>query len=254
MSARVEASRSGRVARVVINRPDVGNALAGDDLATIDAALRQWLDDESIRVIVVTASGDKFFCAGADVAQLSAGVADIGEHLAKWHAVIDRIEASPKPVVAALNGSAVGGGLEIALACHRRIAVEGARLGLPELKVGLFPAAGGVRRLTRMLGMPRALDIVLGAELMTAARAETLGLVDCVVPPDRFEEAVAGQAARLAEFEPNAVRATLACARAAAIAEDSNELEASLLRECYDNPRNREVLKTFLSRPRTTKP
>lgn len=247
---RIVVTREGAIARVSIDRPDAGNAVAGQDLLDMAEALRALQGEAAVRVIVLAGTGPKFFCTGSDIAELAGGMDDIGRHLGKWHAVVDLLETSPKPVIAAINGAAVGGGLELALACHHRIAVEGARLGLPELKVGLFPAAGGVRRLTRLAGRARALDLVLGAGLLTAAEALAAGIVDRVVPEAALEFAVAEVAGRVAGFEPNAVAATLACALAAERDRDTNEQEVELLRQCYGNPRNREVLAAFLDRPR----
>ena len=249
--ARVRASRDGAVLHLVIARPASGNAVAGEDLQALAQQLRAAQADEAVRVIVIRGEGDRFFCTGSDIAELSGGLPDIGVHLAKWHTVVDLLEASPKPVIAAINGAAVGGGLELALACHRRVAADHAKVGLPELKVGLFPAAGGVRRMTRLLGSARALDLVLGAGTLTADDALAWGLVDRVVPQAELDATVAAMAASLAAFEPNAVSAVLACALAAAVGEDSNALETDLLRSCYDNPRNRDVLRSFLDRPRT---
>jgi enoyl-CoA hydratase len=253
-AARIAVARDGAVGRLTINRPDAGNAVAGQDLETLAAALRDFHADATVRVIVLAGAGPKFFCTGSDISELAGGLDDIGRHLGKWHAVVDLLEESPKPVIAAINGAAVGGGLELALACQHRIAAEGAKLGLPELKVGLFPAAGGVRRLTRLIGQGRTLELVLGAELLAAPAARELGIVERVVAADALEPAVAQAAGRLAQFEPNAVAATLACALAAARCTDDNQMEVSLLRECYGNPRNREVLQSFLARPRAPRP
>jgi enoyl-CoA hydratase len=250
---RITAARQAGVAHLAINRPEAGNAVMGQDLVALAAAVRDAQRDPEVRVIVISGSGPKFFCTGSDISELSGGVPDIGVHLGKWHDLVDCLEASEKPVIAALNGLAVGGGLEIALACHRRIAADTARIGLPELKVGLFPAAGGVRRLTRLIGAAKALDLVLGGDIMPAAAAQALGIVDQVVPAAELASAVDASAQKLAGYEPNAVRATLMCARTATLGVDTNELEATLLRECYADPRNREVLQSFLSRPKAAK-
>jgi enoyl-CoA hydratase len=244
--------RHGAAMHLCIERPESGNALMGRHLIALASSLRDAQRDAAVRAIVLYGAGSKFFCSGSDIAELAGGVADIGVHLGKWHELVDTLEASEKPVIAAINGMAVGGGLEIALACHVRIASETARFGLPELKVGLFPAAGGVRRLTRLIGSARALDIVLSADLLSAADARVLGIVDRVTPPERLQAEVERVAERVTAYEPNAVRATLVCARTAALGTDTNELERSLLRECYANARNREVLQSFMSRPRAT--
>jgi enoyl-CoA hydratase/carnithine racemase len=118
------------------------------------------------------------------------------------------------------------------------------------LKVGLFPAAGGVRRLTRLIGAAQTLNLVLSADLVTAETARQIGIVDRVCAAAEFDAQVTEAAERVAGFEPNAVRAVLSCARAAALRTDSNELEATLLRDCYATPRNREILQGFMARPR----
>lgn len=244
----ISSERRGPVARLSIARPAAGNALRGADLVSFATALREAQRNSEVRVIVLMGAGSRFFCSGSDITELSAGVPDIGVHLGKWHDLVDRLEGSEKPVIAAINGLAVGGGLEIALACHRRIAVQTARVGLPEPKVGLFPAAGGVRRMTRLLGSSRTLDLVLGGEILPAGRALELGIIDAVVPAAELEVVVDAAALQLAALEPNAVRATLMCTRAAALGVDTNDLEATLLRECYANERNRQVLRSFLTR------
>ncbi|MBI4190199.1 MAG: enoyl-CoA hydratase/isomerase family protein [Betaproteobacteria bacterium] len=243
--------RRGAIARLTFTRADSGNALRGADMLLLATLFRQCLADPEIRVITLSGRGPKFFCAGADIAELASGLPDIGVHIRKWHEVVDLIEASEKPVIAAINGVAVGGGLELALACHQRIAVAGIRLGLPELKVGLFPAAGGVRRLTRLIGAAQTLDLVMSTELITAEAAQQKGIIDQVCPAAEFHDTVQRVAERIAEFEPNAVRAVLACARTSALGIDSNDLVVSLLRECYATPRNREVLQGFMSRRRS---
>jgi len=248
--ASIALSREGAIARLQIARESFGNALRGTDLLLLASLIRECLGDRAIRVIVLSGSGEKFFCTGSDVSELAAGVSDIGVHLRKWHDVVELIETSEKPVIAAINGAAVGGGLELALACHQRIAVSSARVGLPELKVGLFPAAGGVRRLTRLIGAASTCRLVFGADLITANAAQKLGIVDQVCDAAEFDAEVTRAVRQLAGFEPNAVRAVLSCARQAAVCSDSNEHEVMLLRDCYATPRNREILQEFMARPR----
>jgi enoyl-CoA hydratase len=242
------------IAVVAIEREEVGNALRGEDLENLAKTLEQWNTDDAVRVVVLTAAGDRFFCTGSDIGELSGGLSDIGVHLSKWHRVADALEHCSRPVIACINGAAFGGGLELALASHLRFAADNVKLGLPELKVGLFPSAGGVRRMTRLVGHGKALDLVLGAGTLTAAQAHALGVVERVFPADRLRNEVFAFATRLAAFESNAVAATLTCARAAADRSDNNEQEVRLMRDCYDNPRNREVLQSFLQRPREPRP
>lgn len=253
-TASITSSVQAGVAVVAIERPEVGNALRGVDLEELARTLEQWDRDDAVRVIVLAGSGERFFCTGSDINELAGGVSDIGRHLAKWHRVADALERSSKPVIACINGAAIGGGLELALASHVRFAAEHAKLGLPELKVGLFPSAGGVRRMTRLVGQGKALDLVLGAGMLTASQALALGVVERVVPAGDLMAEVLAYARRLASFEPNAVAAVLACGYAAANRTDSNDLEARLMRDCYEAPRNRAVLQSFLQTPREKNP
>lgn len=242
----IESIIDGSVARFTIRRPEVGNAMRGVDVAELAKGVRDALANPAVRVLVIAGEGPKFFCTGGDLRELSEGFADIGLHIRKWHDLVDLIEAAEKPVIAALNGHAVGGGLELALACHLRFAASNSRMGLPELKVGSFPSAGGVRRLTRLLGSAVALDLVLSADLWTADVALAKGLVHAVCPADQLEQRIADMIERLTSFEANAVRSVLVCARAAALDIDSVELEISLLRECYQTPANRTRLQAFM--------
>lgn len=242
----IDSTINGPVARFTIRRPEAGNAMRGSDVAELAARVREALASPAVRVLVIAGEGPKFFCTGGDLRELAEGFPDIGLHIRKWHDLVDLIEAAEKPVIAALNGHAVGGGLELALACHLRFAASNSRMGLPELKVGSFPSAGGVRRLTRLLGSAVALDLVLSAELWTADVALAKGLVHAVCPADELEQRIADTVDRLTSFEANAVRSVLVCARAAAHDIDSVELEISLLRECYQTPANRTRLQAFM--------
>lgn len=233
-------------ARLVIDRPQAGNALQGQDVDELASHVRACLRDPAVRAIVIRGAGTRFFCTGGDIRELAGGLSDIGLHIRKWHELVDMIESAEKPVVAALNGHAVGGGLELALACHHRIAAAHARVGLPELRVGLFPSAGGVRRLTRLIGASAALELVLAADLVDAAHAQRIGIVDGVCDGAALDAKVDTMLHGLCAHEPNAVRAVLACARAAAAGVYSVELEIALLRECYQTPRNRALLQAFL--------
>lgn len=236
----------GAVAWVTIARADAGNALRSVDVERLGAILRSCEQDDRVRVVVLRGSGGRFFCSGGDIRELAGGVPDIGVHIGKWHTLLDAIEAGTKPVIAAINGIAVGGGLELALACHQRIAVEKARVGLPEVKVGMFPAASGIRRLTRIAGAAVATRIVLSAAMIDAPEALRLGIVDQLCAIDALDETAANIAAQYASIEPNAVRATLALAHASVHGRDTNEQETALFRACYENPRNREVLRAFM--------
>jgi enoyl-CoA hydratase len=175
------------IATVTLNRPKVLHALnteVFDELEFVFTALSQ---DSDIRVILLTGSGDRAFAAGADINELTELDRATGEEKSlRGQSVFSLIESCPKPVIALINGFALGGGCELALACHLRIANENARLGQPEVKLGLLPGYGGSQRLPRLVGPSAALKLLLTGEIIDAAEALRIGLVNEVVPPDRL--------------------------------------------------------------------
>ncbi len=182
----------GPVTVLSVNRPDRLNALSRDTLGQIGRAVRAFTEDPGQRALVVTGVGEKSFVAGADIAELAAlGPDEAEEYSRAGQAVMDGIERSAKPVIAAVNGFALGGGCELALACHVRIAAENAVLGLPEVGLGAIPGYGGTQRLPRTIGLGPAIEMVATGRRVRADEALRLGLVSRVVP----------QAALLAEAE-----------------------------------------------------
>ena len=175
--------QDGAVAVVTINRPQVLNAL---NSATIDELRRAALalkHDAAVRAIVITGAGEKSFVAGADINELAAQhPAQAKEHALRGQHVLDLIENLGKPVIAAINGYALGGGCELALACTLRIAADSARFGQPEISLGIIPGYGGTQRLGRLVGKGVALDLLLTGRQMTAVEAREIGLVNRVVP------------------------------------------------------------------------
>jgi E-phenylitaconyl-CoA hydratase len=215
LSIRIE--HAGAVAILTIDRPDVRNAL---DFETSDALVEAWRsvrDDDALRVAILTGAGDRAFCAGADLR----GVAEFYRSLSSAER-LRRAENEPglggitrnlrfdKPVVAAINGHCLAGGLEIALACDLRIAAENATFGLPEVTRGIIPGAGGTQRLPRLVGPERALDLILTGRRIDAREAERIGLVSRVVPFDRLRDEAVAVATGIAENAPLAVRAAKA--------------------------------------------
>ncbi len=171
-----------RIATITINRPDKLNALNDATMAEIGRAIDQLVLDPAVGGVVLTGAG-RAFVAGADIAALSAqGPVDGRARAREGQAVFRRIEMSPKPVIAAVNGFALGGGCELAMACHVRIASEGAQFGQPEVKLGITPGFGGTQRLARLVGRGRALQLLLTGERVTAQEALRMGLVNAVVP------------------------------------------------------------------------
>ena len=195
------------VALITLNRPKVLNALNRRTLEELDACVREVIADEAVRVVILTGAGEKAFVAGADINELAQLTPVAGRDYGLFgQSVLDRIEAAPKPFIAAVNGFALGGGCELAMACHLRIASENARLGQPEVKLGIIPGYGGTQRLARLVGKGRALQLVMSGEQITAEQALKIGLVNEVVPlPDLIPEAEA-LAKKIAANAPLAVR------------------------------------------------
>jgi enoyl-CoA hydratase len=175
------------VATVTVNRPDKLNALNDQVVADLRAAVAALTADPAVRGVILTGAGPKAFVAGADIGDLAAqGVLDGRERALSGQAVLNALETMGKPVLAAVNGFALGGGCELAMACHIRIAGENAKFGQPEVKLGITPGYGGTQRLPRIVGKGRALHLLLSAELIDAQEALRIGLVTKVVPADQL--------------------------------------------------------------------
>jgi enoyl-CoA hydratase len=186
----------GAVTILTVNRPDKLNAVDRETLGEIAAAVRAFAADPAQGALVVTGAGTKAFVAGADIAELQPLDATGAEEISRFgQGVMDLLENSAKPVVAAVNGFALGGGCELALACHIRLASDNAVLGLPEVKLGIIPGYGGTQRLTRLVGQGRALELILSARNVKADEAERIGLVNRVVQ----QAELLGEAVKLAE-------------------------------------------------------
>src|SRR5256884_2298878 len=173
----VDLERRGRVAVLTVNNPPV-NALSQHVRQGLRDGVNQATADATVRAIVITCAG-RTFIAGADITEFGKPPKEPG-----LHEVLDRIEGAPKPVVAAVHGTALGGGLEVALACHYRVGVKTARFGLPEVKLGLLPGAGGTQRLPRVVGVEKALQMIVSGDPIGADEALTHGLIDAIVDGD----------------------------------------------------------------------
>jgi len=172
-----------RVARVTVNRPKVLNALNERTVREIHAAFRALRDNPDVGVVILTGAGEKAFVAGADINELAVMTPLQGEASSKLgQAALREIELLGKPVIAAINGFALGGGCELALACHMRFASESARLGLPEVGLGIIPGYGGTQRLPRIVGLGLALELITTARMIDAQEAVRIGLVNRVLP------------------------------------------------------------------------
>ncbi|WP_440975465.1 enoyl-CoA hydratase/isomerase family protein [Pseudoxanthomonas winnipegensis] len=200
----------GAVRRITVNRPDKLNALDAATIAALTEAFRAADADPGVRVVVLTGAGPKAFVAGADIAGMTTMDAMAGRDFGlRGQTLMRTIETLTKPVIARVNGFALGGGLELAMACHLRIAAETAKVGQPEINLGLIPGFGGTQRLLRLAGRAATLELCLLGAPISAARALALGIVNEVVPLDALDARVDALAAQLASAAPLALRAIL---------------------------------------------
>lgn len=198
------------IARVTINRPDKLNALNGTVIAELGDAVTRIETDAAVRGVILTGSGQKAFVAGADIAELTAQTPMEGKaRAAAGQHVFRCLERCGKPVIAAVNGFALGGGCELAMSCHIRIAAEHARFGQPEVKLGIGPGYGGTARLPRLVGKGRALELLLTGGMIDAAEAYRIGLVNRVVPADQLLAEAETLLRTILENGPLAIRACL---------------------------------------------
>lgn len=190
---------------IIINRPELRNALNTDTLLEIESALDVFRDDKNIRVIIFTGAGEKSFAAGADISQLNKRTM-IDALKPNMTATYRKIEDYEKPTIAAINGFALGGGLELALACDIRVASLNAKLGLPEVGLGIMPGAGGTQRLSRIIGRGKAMELILTGDVITAAEAERFNLISKAVPLEELMDKAKDYARRISLKGPLAVR------------------------------------------------
>ena len=198
------------IARVTINRPDKLNALNATVIAELADAVGHIESDDAVRGVILTGAGTKAFAAGADIGELTAqGPMDGKARALAGQRAMRRLERCGKPVVAAVNGFALGGGCELAMACHLRVASETAKFGQPEVKLGLGPGYGGTVRLPRLVGKGRALELLLTGAMIDAQEAWRIGLVNRVVPAERLLAEAEALARAILEQAPLAVRLVL---------------------------------------------
>ena len=201
---------SDRIARITINRPDKLNALNATVIAELGDAVTRIETDAAIGAVILTGAGQKAFVAGADISELAGQTPLDGKARSiLGQQVFRRLERCGKPVIAAVNGFALGGGCELAMACHVRLAAEHAKFGQPEVKLGIGPGYGGTVRLPRLVGKGRALELLLTGGMIDAAEAHRIGLVNRVVPADRLLAEAEALARAILENGPLALRACL---------------------------------------------
>jgi enoyl-CoA hydratase len=192
---------------LTINRPEKMNAISRELTSELKQLLDEIESDEELRVLVITGAGDKAFVAGADVYEIVDREAKMGRRVSKERQeIFSRIENLHVPSIAAVNGYALGGGLELALACSIRICSEKAQFGAPEVKLGIIPGDGGTQRLPRLVGLGRAMEMILTGDFIDAQEACRIGLVNRVVPPEKLMSAAMELAQKIASRPPLAVR------------------------------------------------
>ena len=247
--------RDGAVLLVTINRPKVLNALNSQTLAELHDVMRDAARDTDVRAVVLTGAGEKSFVAGADINELAVlSPAEGQRHARAGQAVFDFIEQMGKPVIAAINGFALGGGCELAMACTMRIAADTARLGQPEVNLGLIPGYAGSQRLPRLIGKGRALEYLLSGDMIPAARAYEMGLVNRVVPAADLLQTAKDVAKALASKAPLAVRYILQAVHHGLEMPlpDAQHLEATLFGLVASTEDMREGTRAFLEKRQPT--
>jgi len=199
--------KSDGIATITLNRPEALNAFSKEVAGEVLEALDDVKNDENVRVVVLTGAGEKAFSAGADIkSMIGMNALKARELSLMGEKLCLALENLEKPVIAALNGYALGGGLEVAMSCDLRVASENAKMGQTEINIGLIPGWGGTQRLTRLIGRTKAKELVLTAKVIDAKTAEELGIVNMVVSADKFRETVRQFALELASKAPIAVR------------------------------------------------
>lgn len=240
---------------ITVNRPDKLNALNKDVIADLSKAIDEVYNNDEIKTAIITGAGEKAFVAGADISEFLSLDKTGGEALAKkgQQDVFDKIENAPKPIIAAVNGFALGGGCELAMACHFRIASENAKFGQPEVNLGLIPGYGGTQRLTQLVGKGKAMELMMTGDMIGADEAKTLGLVNHVFPLAELLTKTKDILQKIQTKAPIAVSKVIACINAAAKGE-SNGFAGEIIHfgECFATQDMREGTTAFLEKRKAT--
>jgi len=233
---------------LTFNRPKVLNALNAKTLEELDEVVRTVERDRAVKALVLTGAGEKAFIAGADIAAMATMTpAQARAFAERAHGVLERLALLPVPTLAAVNGYALGGGCEVALACDLVYASEAARFGQPEVNLGIIPGFGGTQRLTRRVGLMRALEMILTGDPMPAAQAKEVGLVLDVLPADKLLPHAVAQARKIASKGPVAVALAKRAVHAGADADlrVANELERQAFASSFATDDAREGMRAF---------
>jgi enoyl-CoA hydratase len=235
---------------ISINRPDKMNALNQTVMQELGLVVDEVYTRKDIKSVILTGTGDKAFVAGADIAEFLKLSATEGAALAKkGHVVFQRIADCPKPFIAAVNGFALGGGCELAMACHFRIASENAKFGQPEVNLGLIPGYGGTQRLTQLIGKGKAIELMMTGDMITAAEAQAWGLVNHVVKQEELLEKAKSILRKIHQKAPLAIARVVKCANAATDYEaDGFETEIAEFSACFATKDLKEGATAFLEK------
>ncbi len=239
------------IAVVTLNRPDKLNALNAQTINDLDSVFDELKENEGVYAIVLTGSGEKAFVAGADIKELNKlDMISAKEFAEKGQAVFNKIEKFDKPVIAVVNGFALGGGCELALACHIRLASDNAKFGQPEVNLGIIPGYGGTQRLARLINTGRAMEYILTADMISADEAYRIGLVNKVYPQDELLDKAIEMVKKITAKGQQAIRLAMKAVKAVdemSLKEGQN-LEASLFALCCGTEDFKEGTSAFLEK------
>ncbi len=239
------------VALLTLNRPDKLNALNHDTLIELQHAFESIKDDENVFVVIITGSGEKAFVAGADISEINKLNMLDGKKFAEFgQSVFSMIEKFDKPVIAAVNGFALGGGCELALCCHLRLASENAKFGQPEVTLGIIPGYGGTQRLTRLINSGRAAEMILTADLIDSSEALRIGLVNKVFPASELQSKAFEMASKIASKGQQAIRLALKAIKVVdeVSLNEGQNFEATLFALCCGTEDFKEGTQAFLEK------
>jgi enoyl-CoA hydratase len=250
MSNVILSERQGRVAILTINRPDKLNALNDQVRDEMLAELAKIETDDAVGVVVITGAGEKSFIAGADISEFEGRSPFDQRHAMRSPRIFDIMGAFPKPVIAMVNGFCLGGGCELAMSCDLIVASDKARFGQPEINLGLIPGGGGTQRLPRRVGLGQAMRLILSGDMIQAAEAKDIGLVDLVFTPEELREKTLELAGRIASKSPLTLKVAKEAVRASyrLPIEEGTLYERDLFCLCFASEDKKEGVAAFLGK------
>ena len=247
----IKTTLEDHIAIITINRPEAYNAMNPDVIESLENQINEFINDDNVGVIILTGAGDKAFVAGADIKRMNEMTqkealefGKSGQHLTLT------IENSPKPIIAAVNGFALGGGCEISLACHIRVASESAQFGQPEVLLGILPGWGGTQRLPRIVGIGLANELIATGRRISAQEAKDIGLVNHVVEQDKLIQKCKDISIEILKNGPNAIAKSLQCIRygIGRNLDEGLKFEVKAFSSLFDKPESKEGLIAFVEK------